>query len=156
MGRVAGSYGVRGWIKVAPESGSAEGLAGAAQWWIGAQAYQVSAAKVHGATVVGKLAGIGTREQAQALKGQAVAVPREALPAAEAGRYYLADLLGLEVVNEQGEALGRVTRTYSNAAHDVVEVVDGDRTHLIPWVSAVVKEVDLAKRQVRVEWGADW
>ena len=156
MGRVAGSYGVRGWLKVAPEAGSQAGLAGAKRWWIGADAYPVSEAKVHGKTVLGKLAGIETREQALALKGQAVAVPREALPAAEEGRYYLADLLGLEVLNEQGETLGTVTRTYSNAAHDVVEVVAGDRTHLIPWVSAVVKEVDLAKRQVRVEWGADW
>lgn len=155
MGRVAGSYGVRGWVKVAPETGSAEGLAGAKEWWIGADAYEVSGARTHGATVVGKLAGIETREQALALKGQAVAVRREALPEPEEGRYYLADLVGLEVRNEQGEALGVVTRTYSNGAHDVIEVA-GNRTRLIPWVAAVVKEVDLSKRQIHVEWGADW
>lgn len=155
MGRVAGSYGVRGWVKVAPESGSQEGLAGAQEWWIGADAYRVSGARVHGATVVGKLAGIETREQALALKGQAVAVPREALPEPGEGRYYLADLVGLEVVNEQGAALGVVTQTYSNGAHDVIEVV-GERTRLIPWVAAVVKEVSLFKRQIHVEWGADW
>jgi 16S rRNA processing protein RimM len=51
--------------------------------------------------------------------------------------------------------LGVVTRTYSNGAHDVIEVA-GDRTRLIPWVSAVVKEVDLPKGQILVEWGADW
>jgi ribosomal 30S subunit maturation factor RimM len=34
--------------------------------------------------------------------------------------------------------------------------VTGDRTRLIPWVPAVVKQVDLPKKQVRVEWGADW
>ena len=44
----------------------------------------------------------------------------------------LADLVGLEVVNEQGTPLGVVTRTYSNGAHDVIEVA-GDRTRLIPW-----------------------
>jgi len=155
MGRVAGSYGVRGWVKVAPEPGSQEDLAGAKEWWIGADAYRVGEARVHGSTVVGKLAGIETREQALALKGQAVAVRREALPEPEEGRYYLADLVGLEVVNEQGAALGVVTRTYSNGAHDVIEVA-GDRTRLIPWVSAVVKEVDLLKKRVHVEWGADW
>jgi len=155
MGRVAGSYGVRGWIKVAPESGSAESLAGARQWWIGADAYEVGAAKVHGKTVLGRLAGIETREQALALKGQAVAVPREALPQAEEGRYYLADLVGLEVVNEQGLALGVVTRTYSSGAQDVIEVA-GDRTRLIPWVAAVVKDVDLPGKRIEVDWGADW
>jgi 16S rRNA processing protein RimM len=155
MGRVAGSYGVRGWIKVAPDTGSEEGLAGAKRWWVGVDAYQVSGARVHGATVVGKLAGIETREQARALKGQAVAVQREALPVPEEGKYYLADLVGLEVVNEQGEALGVVTRTYSNGVHDVIEVA-GERTRLIPWVAAIVKDVDLPDRQIRVDWGADW
>ena len=48
-----------------------------------------------------------------------------------------------------------VTRTYSNGAHDVIEVT-GDGTRLIPWVSAVVKEVDLPKKRVRVEWQVDW
>jgi 16S rRNA processing protein RimM len=159
MGRVAGSYGVRGWVKVAPDTGSQDGLAGAKEWWIGAEAcahrYEVSAAKIHGSTVVGKLAGIETREQALALKGRVVSVPREALPEPEEGRYYLSDLVGLEVVNEQGAALGVVTRTYSNGAHDVIEVA-GERTRLIPWVSAVVKEVDLPRKKVQVEWGADW
>jgi 16S rRNA processing protein RimM len=155
MGRVAGSYGVRGWIKVAPQAGMQETLAAARQWWLDADAFEVGAAKVHGATVVGKLAGVDTREQALALKGRTVAVRRESLPEPETGRYYLADLIGLEVVNVSGEALGVVTRTYSNGVHDVIEVT-GDRTRLIPWVSAVVTEVDLPKKQVRVQWGADW
>jgi 16S rRNA processing protein RimM len=155
MGRVAGSYGVRGWVKVAPQARMQETLAGARQWWLDADAFEVGAARIHGATVVGKLAGVDTREQALALKGRTVAVRRESLPEPEAGRYYLADLIGLEVVNVSGEALGVVTRTYSNGVHDVIEVT-GDRTRLIPWVSAVVTEVDLPKKQVRVQWGADW
>jgi 16S rRNA processing protein RimM len=155
MGRVAASYGVRGWVKVAPEVGSEEGLTGAKEWWIGVHAYKVSGARVHGAAVIGKLAGIENREQALALKGSTVAVRREALPEPGEGRYYLADLVGLEVVNEQGENFGVVTRTYSNGAQDVIEVA-GERTRLIPWVAAVVKEVDLPRRQVHVEWGADW
>jgi 16S rRNA processing protein RimM len=155
MGRVAGSYGVRGWVKVAPEAGAEEGLAGAGEWWVGADAFKVSAAKIHSATVLGKLAGVETREQALGLKGRTVAVRREALPEPEEGKYYLADLIGLEVVNEQGEALGVVTRTYSNGAHDVIEVA-GTRTRLIPWVAALIKQVDLPKKRVEVEWGADW
>jgi 16S rRNA processing protein RimM len=155
MGRVAGAYGVRGWVKVAPEAGVAEGLASAKEWWIGADAFAVSAAKRHGATVLGRLAGIDTPEKARALKGRTVAVQRAALPEPGEGRYYLADLVGLEVVNESGAALGVVTRTYSNGAQDVIEVT-GERTRLIPWVAAVVRQVDLAKKRVEVEWGADW
>lgn len=155
MGRVAGAYGVRGWVKVAPDEGAADGLVGTKEWWIGAEAFSIDVSKIHGATVVGKLAGIETREQALALKGKAVAVRREALPEPGEGRYYLADLVGLEVVNERGAPLGVVTRTYSNGAHDVIEVA-GERTRLIPWVAAVVKEVDLPNKRVEVQWEAEW
>jgi 16S rRNA processing protein RimM len=155
MGRVAGSYGVRGWIKVVPGGGVLDALPQLAEWWLGGEAYRVSEARVHSSTVVAKLDGIETREQALALKGLAVSVEREALPEAEDGHYYLADLVGLEVVNEQGEQLGTVKQWISNGAQDVMEVA-GERTRLIPWVPAIVKVVDLAARRVVVEWGADW
>jgi 16S rRNA processing protein RimM len=155
MGRVAGSYGVRGWIKVVPGGGVLDALPEVAEWWLGAELYHVSEARVHSSTVVAKLDGIETREQALALKGAAVSVEREALPEAEDGHYYLADLIGLEVVNEQGERLGAVKQWISNGAQDVMEVA-GERTRLIPWVPAIVKAVDLAARRVLVEWGADW
>ena len=138
-----------------PEPGTEEGLVTATQWWVGADGFEVSASRIHGATVLAKLAGVESREQARALKGRTVAVPREALRQPEEGKYYVADLIGLEVVNEQGEILGAVTRTYSNGVHEVIEVA-GDRTRLIPWVAAVVKEVDLPNKRVHVEWGADW
>ena len=154
MGRVAGSYGVRGWVKVAPGGGAAEGLAAAKEWWIGDKAYKV-VAKVHGSTVVAQISGVHTREDALALKGSKVSVRREQMSAPGDGHYYLADLVGLEVVNEQGEALGTVKRLFTNGAQDVMELA-GDRERLLPWVPTVVKNVDLQKRRIEVEWGADW
>src|SRR3970040_729781 len=155
MGRVAGSYGVRGWGKVAPGGGAQEGLAGAAQWWIGDQRFKVAEARVHGATVVAKLEGVESLEEARRLKGAGVRLGRRGLPDPGEGHYYLADLLGLEVVNEQGERLGVVKKLFTNGAQDVMEVA-GDRTHLLPWVAAVVREVDLLQEKILVQWGADW
>jgi 16S rRNA processing protein RimM len=159
MGRVAGSYGVRGWIKVVPGGGVAAALAGAREWWLGEQRYEVSEAKLHGATVVAKLAGVESREQALELKGARVAVERAALGDPGEGHYILADLVGLEVRNEQDEVLGTVKRWFSNGAQDMMELVDAGsdgRTRLIPWVSAIVKSVDLEARRIVVEWGRDW
>ncbi len=155
MGRVAGAFGVRGWIKVLPGGGVRETLAGAPEWWIEGRKHRVAEAKAHGATVLGRLDGVDSREQAAALKGKEVAVARESLPPVEEGFYYLADLVGLEVVNEQGERLGVVKQWLTNGAQDVMEVA-GERTRLVPWVPAVVKQVDLPGRQITVEWGADW
>jgi 16S rRNA processing protein RimM len=152
MGRVAGHYGVRGWIRVQrPEAA----LADCGKWWIGGQEYPVEEVKEHSGALLAKLAGIDSREAALELKGTAVAVQRDALPEPEQGKYYLSDLVGLEVVNEQGQALGVVQRMFTNGAQEVMEVV-GDRTRLLPWVAAIVKKVDLEKRQIGVEWGADW
>lgn len=156
MGRVADSYGVRGWVKAAPDAGAAAGLANVPEWSIDGRAYKVVQARVHGATVVAKLEGLESREQALALKGKRVNVQREALPDPGEGHYYLADLVGLEVVNEQGEVLGRIARMFSSGAQDVMELGEEGKGRLLPWVPAVVKDVDLERGRVTVAWGADW
>ena len=155
LGRIAGSYGVRGWVKVAPQKGVAEALVAAKQWWLGGKACRVEEAKVHSATVVAKLAGLETREQALALKGTKILVARSALPDKDDGRYYLADLVGLEVVNGEGSKLGVVRQWLTNGPQDVMEVA-GDRVRLVPWVAAVVKAVDLEAGRIEVAWEADW
>jgi 16S rRNA processing protein RimM len=155
MGRVAGSHGVHGWVRVRPWSGAPEGLAGCPVWRIGEVEYKVEETRIHSGTLLARLAGVASRETALKLKGAIVAVPREALAEPEQGRYYWADLVGLEVVNSQGMVLGVVREMFSHGAHDVMEL-SGDRPRLLPWVPAVVKRVDLEAKRIEVEWGADW
>ena len=153
MGRVAGSYGVRGWIKVeAPQ----QALAACRKWSIGGSEWPVEQVKEHSGTLLAKLAGLESREAALRLKGSTVYVQRDAMPEPAAGHYYLADLIGLEVVNERGEALGVVRRWVFNGAQDVMEVVGGGKVRLLPWVPEVVKSVDLLDKRIGVAWGADW
>ena len=153
LGRAAGSYGVHGWMKVA---GDRAVLAALAAWWLDGVERRVEHTKMHSAWLLAKLAGIETREQALALKGKAIAVPRAALPEPADGIYYWADLVGLEVVNLQGLVLGVVKGMLSSGAQDVMELADAQRTRLLPWVPAVVKRVDLDARRIDVDWGADW
>ena len=153
MGRVAGSYGVRGWIKV---TGPEQALAACRKWSIGGSEYPVEQVKEHSGRLLAKLAGLESREAALKLKGSTVYVRREALPEPEAGHYYLADLVGLEVVNEQGVVLGVVKRWLFNGAQDVMEVAGDGKVRLLPWIPEVVRNVDLNERQIHVEWGAEW
>jgi 16S rRNA processing protein RimM len=153
MGRVAGSYGVRGWIKVqAPERALAE----CRKWSIGGTEYPVEQVKEHSGTLLAKLASLESREAALKLKGSTVYVQREAMPAPAAGHYYLADLVGLEVVNEEGVVLGAVKQWTFNGAQDVMEIAANGKTRLLPWVPEVVRKVDLQNRRIHVGWGADW
>jgi 16S rRNA processing protein RimM len=84
-----------------------------------------------------------------------VAVPRAALPRAQSGEYYWADLIGLAVVNGSAQALGRITDVLQTGANDVL-VVAGERERLIPFIAEVIRDVDLAAGVMRVEWGADY
>lgn len=150
FGRVAGSYGVRGWMKVAVDE--PEVLAAQPAWWLDGKEYALRESRLHSGTLLAKLAGIDNPEQAKRFKGKAVSIPR---PEAGPGRYYWSDLVGLEVVNEQGVVLGVVRQMSSNGAHDVMEVA-GEKARLLPFVPAYVKKVDLPGRRIEVEWEADW
>ncbi|MBM3353720.1 MAG: 16S rRNA processing protein RimM [Betaproteobacteria bacterium] len=158
MGRVAGPYGLLGWIKVFQP---VEALAACRNWWIDGIEYRVLEAREHSGTLLARLAGLGDRDAALRLKGRTVAVARDALPQPEAGHYYHADLVGMEVVNTKGAVLGTVQAMSSYGAHDVMEVaaradMPARARRLLPWVAAVVRNVDPAARRIEVQWEADW
>ena len=95
--------------------------------------------------------------EAEALTGLYVGAPRDALPETASGEYYWGDLLGLDVTNVQGDSLGRVVGLIETAANDVLRVADSEgKERLLPFVEAVVKEVSVPERRIRVDWELDW
>jgi len=176
LGRIAGPYGLQGWVKLNAYGDDFDALGTMPQWWLGAAAegevwtpYALQDLKSHGKGWIVKFAGVDDRNGSEAITGSYIAAPREALPETAANEFYWADLVGLEVVNTQGERLGRVTKLLSSGAHEVLCVSDGEggkmQERLLPFVAQVVKSVDTAngtkgtegtKGTIRVEWGADW
>jgi 16S rRNA processing protein RimM len=159
MAHVVGPFGVKGWVKLQPLTESPESLLDYDVWWIGSAAgwsrHEVEHAKVQGETVAAKLAGCDDRDEAARYRGKEVAVSRAEFPEAGENEFYWADLVGLKVVNAQGEAFGTVSRVFETGANDVL-VVTGERERLIPFIEQVVLEVDLAGRVIRVDWGSDY
>jgi 16S rRNA processing protein RimM len=86
----------------------------------------------------------------QVERGAELAVRREDLPAPEEDSYYVADLLGLEVVEVDGERLGVVADVLPGVANDVLELDSG---LLLPLVEDCVREVQLPQRRILVEPG---
>lgn len=163
LGRVAAPFGVRGWVKVVPFTASAEALLDYPEWRMTplgereARAYRVLEGRVHGGAVVAALEGVATREQAARLRGATVAVPREAMPPADDGEVYLADLPGCRVVNARGVPLGEVVAVDGTGAQPLLRVAaEGRAQRLIPLVVPVVLGVDLAARVVEVDWEAEY
>ncbi len=159
MGRVAASYAVRGWVKVQPFTADVDSLLDYPVWRLGRDGvwreYPVLEAKVHGQSLLASLQGVSDRDAAEALRGMEIAVARAQLPPPEEGEYYWNQLIGLEVVNLQGQTLGRVEGLLETGAHDVLRI-RGEREYLVPFVSALVPTVDLAAQRIEVDWGLDY
>lgn len=160
MGRIFGSWGVQGGIRIDPYTADPETLSSYKTWLVGRdgewQEYAVREARLHTTQIVAQLAGVDDRDAALALKGCDVMVPRASLPQPEEGSYYWSDLIGLGVVNAAGEVLGEVKEMFSNGAQDVIDVFDsaGAVKRLIPWTA--VLRVDMLARRIEVEWQKDW
>ena len=160
MGRVSAPFGVKGWVKVQPFTDTTDGLLGYPQWWLseagGWRSWTVEDQTVRGSELLVRFAGVADREAAAMLKGRDIAIAREQLPAPDEGEYYWADLVGLEVENTSGDSLGRVERLFESGAAPVMVVVVGETERLLPFVGAVVKQVDLDAGKILVDWGLDY
>lgn len=161
VGRIAGAYGIRGWVKVRSFTDPAENLFGYAPWRLllesgrEAQTATVLEYRRHGKGWVACLDGVADRDAAEALRGLGIGVPRASLPALEAGRYYWTDLEGLRVERCDGLPLGRIDHMLETGAADVMVIVDdaSGARHLVPFVTGdVVTNVDLGAGLVRVDW----
>ena len=159
LGRISGLFGVRGWVKVHSYTEPREAVLDYDSWLLsgngGWQAARVAEGQRHGKTVIARLEGYDDRDQAAALIGTEIGVPRAALPEAGEGSFYWSDLEGLRVMHRDGTELGRVDHLLATGANDVM-VVRGDRERLIPFViGPVVLEVDLSHGVIRVDWEWD-
>jgi 16S rRNA processing protein RimM len=163
MGRVAAPHGVRGAFRVQPLSSEPSALLAHRQWWLRRpdgsdwHGYRLLKGREQSGALVVELEGIASRDDAVALRGMEVGVPRDALPALRNDEYYEADLVGMAVVNRAGETLGEVAGFAASGAHPIVRVVASDaRERLIPWVSSYIDHVDADARRIEVDWPADF
>jgi len=97
---------------------------------------------------IARLAESNSRADAERLRGTVLTVPREALPPLGEGEFYHADLLGLPVVTDAGEAVGTVAAIENFGATDIVEIVrepvpeKGAKTFMVPMIPTAVLEWD--------------
>jgi 16S rRNA processing protein RimM len=158
VGRVAGLFGVNGWVKVHSHTRPREAILNYRPWHITVggttRKFDVLEGRQQGKGLVARLTGCDDRDAAAELVGAEIAIDATQLPATGEREYYWADLEGLRVVNGAGVELGRVSHLFETGANDVM-VVLGERERLIPFGSAVVKEVDLDSGVIRVDWDAE-
>ena len=173
VGRIGAPYGIKGWVNIQSFTQPPENLLSYEPWMLqsaGASTWQKSPqhqVRPHKKGCVAGFAGITERDQAAALTGALIGVPRATFGAtADTDEFYWQDLTGCEVINQSGQMLGVVDHLLETGAHDVlvlnVEAPVGEASKapipqlLIPFVAPYIEHVDLIARRIQVQWEQSW
>ena len=109
--------------------------------------------------VVAQAQEVEDRSGAEALRGARIFIGRSSFPTADTDEYYWVDLIGMSVVNKQGDALGAVVGLIDTGPHSVLRIQSGDpkaEERLVPFVAAYVDDVNMAEKRITVDWGLDY
>jgi len=154
LGRIAGAHGIRGEVIIHAFTEPPENIAayGPLIDEAGARTFEIAIVHVTAKGVVARLAGVGDRTAAEALRGVDLYVDRDRLPAAAEGEYYHADLIGMAAFDPAGQHIGEIVAVQNFGAGDLLEIrlAGRGRTELIPFTEAAVPEVDVAAKRVVV------
>jgi 16S rRNA processing protein RimM len=182
VGRIVDAWGIKGWLKVQPFASDPQALFSSRRWFVKPPEasglkrpgmphadypalLKVTQAKEHGDGVVAQVQGVESRNDAEALRGARLFVGRSSFPTAGEDEFYWVDLIGLTVVNRQGEALGTVIGLLDTGPHSVLRVLPAgvpatdappEAERLIPFVAAYVDDVSLPLKRITVDWGLDY
>ena len=178
VARILGPWGIKGWVRIQSYAADAQAVFSSKRWFLQPAEGQhgpaaaaippvlrVTQAKEHGDGIIATAQEIPDRDTAERLKGARIFVSRASFPSVGVGEYYWVDLMGLDVVNRDGVALGVVADLLDTGAHSVLRVTyptqdakgapqQGER--LIPFVAAYIDDVSLEQRRIVADWGIDY
>ncbi len=182
VGRIVDAWGVKGWFKVQPFAADPQALFSSRRWFLRAPAHRaapgadasqrpgpvppslkITQARRHADGVVAQAQEVEDRTSAEALRGASIFVSRTSFPSAGVDEFYWVDLIGLSVVNRQGDLLGKVIGLIDTGPGSVLRIAPADASipdeaseRLIPFVAAYIDRVDLPGRKITVDWGLDY
>ena len=144
---VTAPHGVQGAVRIKSFTEQPEDVAGYGPLTdeAGLRRFELRVVGAGKGVVIARLSGVEDRNQAEALRGLRLYLPRSALPQTEAEEYYHADLIGLEAVLADGTPVGRVRAIHDFGAGDTLELArPGAPALMVPFTRAVVPSIELA------------
>lgn len=155
VGKIVNTHGLRGEVKIVPWTDCPEVFEEleyvTARLRGGDKKLFISGIKYQKNNIIVKFSGIDRIEDAEPMKNSVLLAERDMLGELPEGTYYIADLIGMEVCDEEGHIIGTVADVFSTGANDVYDVKrDGMKNLLLPVIDEVVKNVDTDKRKITV------
>ena len=153
VGRVAGAFGVKGEVRLTAYTADPMGLVDYRDLKRedGSPALTLTGGRPAKGAVIVRAKEVETREQAEALRGLRLYIPRERLPEPQEDEFYVTDLIGLAVETAQGEPLGRVKNVQDFGAGDLLEIQpETGASWWLPFTREAVPEVRIGERRIVV------
>ncbi len=155
VGKVVKAFGIKGDVVIAPMTDSPHRFAALKHAYLGpsestAQEVSITRAHIESRGVRLKVKGVNDRDAAEHIVGYLLYVDRRHRIKIPRGTYFIHDIIGLNVADEQGRVLGTVREVLRMPAHDVYVVGQDTREVLIPAVKEFILGVDLAERRMTV------
>ena len=153
IGRVGAPHGIRGDLRIIPLTDFPERFIALREVMVGDELLHIEQMKPQGKNILMRFREYGVREEAQRLTGQLLTVTRAEAAPLDEGEYYVFDIVGLTVYDEEGHELGTVENVLKTGSNDVyvVRAEDG-REILIPALRAVVLAIDVPGGRMTVRF----
>ncbi len=152
VGKIVNTHGLKGEVKVVAWTDYPEDFEALERVFTAdGREFNIKGIKYQKSNIILKLDEINDINDAEKLKGKVLLADRESLGELADGVYYVADLIGLLVVTDEGESLGEISDVLRTGANDVYEVKrEGKKPLLLPVIDSVVLDVDIDAKRVTV------
>lgn len=155
IGQIVNTFGIKGQVKVNPFTEDIKKFDKLNEIYVEKkkelQLFQIENVNYNKHTVILKLKGIDTIEQAEEYRNCYIKIDREKEEKLPEGVYYIVDLLGLDVYTDEGKLLGKVDDIYNTGSNDIYVVKDElGKQILLPGIEEVLKQVDLENKKIIV------
>ena len=150
IGRIVSPWGLQGHIKVAVETDFPQRFTSSSQVYIDNQSAVIEDTSWHKGQVIVKLHGVDTEDEADELVGRFIEIHCSQLYSLDDGEYFHFQLIDLEVVTGDGDAVGKISEILSIASADVYVIRDDNGEILIPAIEPFLVRVDRDAGQLHV------
>ncbi|MCI8655551.1 MAG: 16S rRNA processing protein RimM [Clostridia bacterium] len=155
IGQIVNTFGIKGFVKVVPYVDNIERYDELKKVYVknrnAITEYEVEEVKYQKNMVLLKLKGIDKVEEAEKLKNAFLEVDRENAIELEEGEYFIADLIGIKVITDEGKELGKLEDIYNRGSSDIYVVKDKmGKQILLPAIEDVIKEINLEENKIIV------
>ena len=155
IGQIVNTFGIKGMVKVKPFTDDIRRFDELKTVYVEKNSnqteYEIEEVKYHKGMVLIKFKGIDKVEQAEMLRNSYLTVSRDSVEKLEEGRYYIVDLLGLEVYTDEQVLLGTLEDIFNTGSNDIYVVKDKQgKQILLPAIQDVIKQIDIENKKIIV------